>query len=99
MFELVRVINQEMESGVDAPVLRADRAVLRELLDILGLLQHTKAMEEAVPDEIVRMVQERSEAREAKDWARADELRAAVEEAGYVVEDTDAGPVARKAKR
>jgi cysteinyl-tRNA synthetase len=44
------------------------------------------------------MVQERSDARDAKDWAKADELRAAIEEAGYLVEDTETGSVARKLK-
>ena len=53
---------------------------------------------EIVPDEIVRMVQERSDARDAKNWSLADELRAAIEAAGYVVEDTGTGSVARKAK-
>ena len=98
LFELVRTINSEMESGADDAVLRIDRGVLRELSDILGLLQHTKTADESVPEEIAKMVQERSEAREAKNWARADELRAAIEAAGYLVEDTDTGSVARKAK-
>ena len=98
MFELVRVVNQGLESGAEQPILRADRAVLRELSDILGLLQHTKAEDGSVPDEIARMVQERCDARAAKDWGRADELRAAIEEAGYLVEDTGAGSLARKAK-
>ena len=44
------------------------------------------------------MVEERTAARAAKDWARADELRDAIEEAGYLVEDTAEGSVARKAK-
>ena len=78
-------------------MLRADRAVLRELSDILGLLQHTSGDDDAVPDEISRMVQERTQARADKDWARADELRDAVEKAGYVIEDTADGSVARKA--
>ena len=98
LFELVRTINSEMESGADHAVLRADRGVLRELSDILGLLQHTGDVDESVPEEIVKMVRERSDARDAKNWGLADELRAAIEEAGYVVEDTETGPVARKAK-
>jgi cysteinyl-tRNA synthetase len=98
LFELVRTINSEMESGADHAVLRADRGVLRELSDILGLLQHTGDVDESVPEEIVKMVQERSDARDAKNWSLADELRAAIEEAGYVVEDTETGSVARKAK-
>ena len=32
------------------------------------------------------------------DWARADELRDEIDRAGYVVEDTAEGPVARKKK-
>lgn len=98
LFELVRVVNQELEAGADERVLRADRAVLRELSDILGILQHLSDTEEEVPDEVARMVRERADARAAKDWERADELRAAIEAAGYVVEDTPDGPVARKAK-
>ncbi|MCK4680834.1 cysteine--tRNA ligase [bacterium] len=98
LFELVRTINSEMESGADHAVLRADRGVLRELSDILGLLQHTGDTDESVPEEIVKMVEERSDARDAKNWGLADELRAAIEEAGYVVEDTETGSVARKAK-
>ena len=98
LFELVRTLNSEMESGADHAVLRADRGVLRELLDILGLLQHTKAVEESVPEEIVKMVRERSDARDAKNWGLADELRAAIEAAGYLIEDTETGSVARKAK-
>ena len=98
LFELVRALNSEMESGADHAVLRTDRGVLRELLDILGLLQHGKVADESVPDEIVKMVQDRSDARAAKNWSLADELRAAIEGAGYVVEDTDTGSVARKAK-
>ncbi len=98
LFELVRTINSEMESGADHAVLRTDRAVLRELSDILGLLQHTGAVDASVPEEIVKMVQERSDARNAKNWALADERRTASEEAGYGVEDTGTGAVARKAK-
>ncbi len=97
LFELVRVVNQEVEAGAEHPVLRADRAVRRELSDILGLLQHTSGDDAAVPDEITRMVEERTQARADKDWARADELRDAVEKAGYVIEDTSDGPVARRA--
>jgi len=98
LFELVRTLNSEMESGAEPAVLRADRGVLRELLDILGLLQHTKAASESVPEEIAQMVQQRSDARDAKNWGLADELRAAIEAAGYLVEDTGTGSVARKAK-
>ncbi len=97
LFDAVRVLNQEIESGADATALRADRATLRELLDVLGLLSTLKGGEDDVPEQIVDLVNARSAARAAKDWAKADELRSAIEAAGYTVEDTPEGPVAHKA--
>jgi cysteinyl-tRNA synthetase len=97
LFDIVRLVNQEVESGVEAPVLRADRAVLRELSGILGLLRDVGVAEDAIPPEIERLARERAEARSAKDWARADQLRGRIEDAGYRVEDTSDGPVVRKA--
>jgi cysteinyl-tRNA synthetase len=99
LFEAVRTLNQEMESGASARVLRADRAVLRSLCDILGLLQGVRGEEDRVPAEVLELVKARTEARTARDWKRADELRARIENAGYVVEDTVDGPMARKARR
>ena len=96
LFEMVRVINQEIETAAAAEQLRADRAVLREVTGILGLLERVGKADE-VPAEIQQMAEDRAAARTAKDWARADELRAAITEAGYAVEDTPGGPVVRKA--
>ena len=39
------------------------------------------------------MAEERVEARKNKDWARADELRDAIAELGFDVQDTPQGPV------
>jgi cysteinyl-tRNA synthetase len=96
LFELVRVLNQEVESGAEAGLLRADRAVLRGRLDILGLLGSVRGTGGAIPEQVNRLVADRASARSAGDWARADELRLRIEEAGYAVEDTVEGPVVRK---
>jgi cysteinyl-tRNA synthetase len=45
-----------------------------------------------VPEEIRALAQEREDARAARDFARADELRIHIEESGYAVEDTADGP-------
>ena len=39
------------------------------------------------------MAEDRVEARNSKDWAKADELRDAIAELGYTVQDTPQGPV------
>lgn len=42
------------------------------------------------------MVEERAEARKAKNWKRSDELRDAIKAAGYILEDTPQGQKVRK---
>jgi len=49
-----------------------------------------------VPAEVQRLVAAREGARVAKDWARADVLRAQIEALGWSVEDTKEGPAAKR---
>jgi cysteinyl-tRNA synthetase len=49
-----------------------------------------------IPAEITLLAQQREEARASKDWARSDELRAEIEDAGYLVKDTENGPLVEK---
>jgi cysteinyl-tRNA synthetase len=62
-----------------------------ELIDsVLGLeLLHSDDITEAQK----AFIAQRQEAREAKDWAKSDELRNELHEQGIVVRDTDYGPV------
>ena len=50
-----------------------------------------------IPDEILKLAQERDDARKAKEWKRSDELRAIILEKGYVVEDGPQGQRVKKA--
>jgi cyanophycinase-like exopeptidase len=47
---------------------------------------------ETLPLEIAALIEEREAARRARDWARADDLRAQLAALGYAVEDTPDGP-------
>ena len=49
-----------------------------------------------LPVEIALLVTQREEAREAKAWARSDELRGQIADAGYDIKDTAEGPEIRK---
>jgi len=52
---------------------------------------------EDIPEEVNELVKQRAEARKAKDFAKADELRTKITELGYIVEETRQGTVIRKA--
>ncbi len=46
---------------------------------------------EEIPAEVTLLVQEREEARAAKNWKRSDELRDTIHTLGYTIKDTDSG--------
>ncbi len=64
---------------------------------VMGLrLAEWKPVEEAIPDAIMSLVEQRTAARKEKRWPDADALRAQVTEAGYEIEDTPQGPRVHK---
>lgn len=71
---------------------------LEEVDSVLGILDRGgDSAEETgktppLPDELARKVAERQQAREARDWSRADRLRLELAEAGVTVTDTPGGP-------
>ncbi len=84
------VAHEMLHDGELSPSVRL--ATILDFDRVLGL--KLGAVErEAVPEEVQRLAEEREAARQSKDWARADELRNAIAEAGYAVKDTDNGPL------
>lgn len=89
LFELVTEINIRMsESAKEA--LEETAEIFDRLTSVLGLLYNRAKSE--IPEHIQKLAEERDVARKNKDWARADEIRDEVTAAGYVIEDTPAGP-------
>jgi cysteinyl-tRNA synthetase len=66
-----------------------DHELLRRALDVFGLA--SLAESEAAPAEVRELAEERQRARADGDFTRADELRASVEAAGWVVRDAAGG--------
>jgi cysteinyl-tRNA synthetase len=90
VFGLVTEGNRLLDAGDDgsaAPLVGA----WREILSALGLEVRADAGE--VPPEVLALARQRDEARAAKDWGRADELRDRITDAGYVAQDTPDGTV------
>ncbi|GGU44910.1 cysteine--tRNA ligase [Nocardioides albus] len=101
LHEVVREGNRLLPDG-DSPALRGVAASVRAMLDVLGLDPADPAWGPAsgedekltgALDVLVRgVLDERAQARAAKDWARADALRDRLKEAGIEIEDTPEGP-------
>ena len=91
IFDLVRAANTAAASGkVAAPALLEARDTLIELCGVLGL-DASAGQDEAIPAEIMALVQARQDAKAAKDYAQADALRDQVLAQGYKIEDTPQG--------
>jgi cysteinyl-tRNA synthetase len=83
VFELVGEANREEIPGAAEAV--------REMLELLGL-DSVATVEDGADAEAEALMAEREEAREAKDFERADEIRDRLAELGWTVRDSAEGP-------
>ena len=90
VFEAVRDANRALDAG-DGARGSALIATVRELTGVLGLTFANEA--EGGDDEIDTLVRERDEARVARDFARADEIRDDLTARGIKLEDTAGGTI------
>ncbi len=89
IFEFVKEINTLSDSA-SRTALEQAAAVFDELTGVLGLLYNRKKSD--VPADVMALVEERAAAKKAKDWARADAIRAQLTKMGWAVTDTAQGP-------
>ncbi|MCU7916645.1 MAG: cysteine--tRNA ligase [Candidatus Thiodiazotropha sp. (ex Gloverina cf. vestifex)] len=104
LFDLVREINKLKESDVTAAAALAE--VLKQLGAVLGILQDDpeaflrggfQSGNEGLSDEkIEAMIQARIDARTEKNWAEADRIRDALQDAGIILEDDAQGTIWRR---
>jgi cysteinyl-tRNA synthetase len=91
VFGLAREANAALAAADLSPAGAAEvRAEMAGMVRILGL-DAVAGGEAAIPPEIVAMADERRAARAARDFARADALRAAITERGFEVRDAPDG--------
>ena len=93
VFELVKDANVTLTEQSAREAVTRTLESLKAICGVLGILTRE---EEAIPAEIQQMIDERAEARKNKNWARSDELRNAIQAAGYILEDTKQGQKVRK---
>lgn len=90
IFEMVSDINVYVRNGASKVFAKEGIAHIKELTDVLGVMQHTEDEDSADP-EIQALVDERQAARKEKNWAKADEIRDKLKEMGYTIKDTPQG--------
>ncbi len=88
LFDLVRFSNTHIEENTGYQVVEHIQKLFSELTDILGILKLEEGMLE---EDILKLIDERTEARKNKDYAKSDEIRDELLADGIVLEDTPDG--------
>lgn len=89
VFELVKYINTNASSENSRTYLELLYVRLNTLCDVLGIILEQE--EELLDADIEALIQERTDAKKAKNFARADEIRDELKNRGIILEDTREG--------
>ena len=89
VFELVRFANTNASEKSSGAFVKALKDEIVKLCDILGIIAEQKA--EVLDEDVEKLIEERQAARKAKNFARADEIRAQLMDMGIELLDTREG--------
>ena len=90
IFQMVRDVNRLIADGrLSSAGATATQDLMRRFDGVLGVLDPQEGESDA---EVEDLLTQRQEARRNRDFGRADALRDAIKERGYVIEDTPHGP-------
>jgi len=89
IFDLVKHINVSVNDTSSIESLKTALSYLKELTAVLGIDIEDK--KELLDDDIEALIIERTEAKKAKNFARADEIRDKLKDMGIILEDTRQG--------
>lgn len=95
IFEIVRLANTTLNGNSSYEILQLAYSKLLLLCDILGLEALKK--KETLEEEVEHLIALRQEARKAKDFKKADEIRETLTKMGILLEDTREGVKWKKA--
>ena len=89
IFEIVKLANTNLTSDNDKSLIVETRDLIIKLSDVMGLIVEKE--EEILDEDIEKLIEERTQARKNRDFARADEIRDMLTGMGIVLEDTREG--------
>ena len=92
LFEFVRDANTAMDAGeFRAENVAPSTALLRQFDDIFDVLRPTQKGTGMSDAEVESLIRERTQAKKSRDFARADQIRQQMLDAGIILEDTKEG--------
>ena len=89
LFSLVREINTMIAAAPKKAEVEASIALFDELTYVFGLIYNRK--NDSIDEEIEALIEQRTAARKARDFAKADAIRDKLKEMGIILEDTPQG--------
>ncbi len=91
-YDLVKLTNKYMlEDNTSTQVIQRFKEVFQIFSEVLGIPLTSQKDEQLLDEEIEKLIEERNEARKAKDFARADEIRDQLKVQNIILEDTPQG--------
>lgn len=88
LFDLVKFANLNLDESSSKTIIEKTYRLLCELGNVLGILYKN---DEILEDEILDLIEKRTQARKDKDFKLSDEIRDRLKEKGIVLEDTQEG--------
>ena len=93
-FNFVKETNKAIdEKNLSKKTAQKTLSFLKDFNYLFGVLEEKSK----VPKQILALVEEREKARQLKDFKKADELRHEITKLGFQIQDTEKGPVVKKA--
>lgn len=89
VFDLVKFINISVNEDSSLETIEEAETLLLELVAVLGI--EISKEDELLDDDIEALINERTEAKKQKNFARADEIRDMLKDRGIILEDTRQG--------
>jgi cysteinyl-tRNA synthetase len=94
VFDQIRATNRSIDGG---ELTVGQAAALLNWWDRINQVLQLQEEAEPIPQNVIRLLQQRADARADKNWSESDALRAQIEELGWLVKDTrDGQKLARK---
>jgi len=93
MFEYVKDMNIALSGETTRSLIQSALETLASMCGVLGLLS---GRDDEIEPDVADMARQRQEARKARDFALADQLRDQIAARGYILEDTPQGPKLRR---